>query len=438
MKVLIIAYDFYPENKPNAYRWFNVAMKWQKEGAEVFVITASKSQYLPFEEMDGLKIYRSTEYFVGNFKYKYRDNVKGEHKVFNNDTKSRIKLFFKKIVRKIYDFTWSKLYWPDYSFLWYFSSVPLASKIIKEQEIEKLITVSWTFTSHLIGYRLKKKFNSMFWLADTIDIFCFNGKINNLFLYNRINRRIERRIFLNSDYNTVLTHKIKQQYIKIFPDVIDKIGVIHNVFMPNSFDYESEACVDSKTIKMLFLGTLTEEVRSPKRMLSVFDKLITKYPDYNFVLNFYGEFTDTIDSFNEYAHLLDKSVFLHGFISRDEVNLAIKNTDVLLNVGNKNEFQEPSKLIEYMYSCKKILNFCSITEDTSLELLEKYQLKHNILSNEDCNDNLLTRIFSFLTSSEKLDKELLKRILKNYLLDEVADNYMNIIKKDLDKRDVKK
>ncbi len=65
MKILIISYDFYPENKPNAYRWYNVANKWQNEGSEVFVITANKNQYLPFEEVDGIKIYRSTEYFVG-------------------------------------------------------------------------------------------------------------------------------------------------------------------------------------------------------------------------------------------------------------------------------------------------------------------------------------------------------------------------------------
>jgi hypothetical protein len=160
-----------------------VANKWQNEGSEVFVITANKNQYLPFEEVDGIKIYRSTEYFVGNMKYKYRENVKGGSKINEQDTRLSFKAFFKTGLKKTYEFTWSKLYWPDYSFLWYFSAVPLASKIIEEQKIDKLITVSWTFTSHLIGNKLKKKYASLFWLADTIDIFSFNGKINNLFLY---------------------------------------------------------------------------------------------------------------------------------------------------------------------------------------------------------------------------------------------------------------
>lgn len=282
----------------------------------------------------------------------------------------------------------------------------------------------------MIGNKLKKKYASLFWLADTIDIFSFNGKINNLFLYQKLNRYIENKIFLNADYNTVLTEKIKQQYVELFPEIGNKIAVNHNIYLPNTFNYEKLDNQNTRIIKVLFLGTLTEEVRSPKRMLSIFDRLIEKHPDCNFVLDFYGEFTDTISSFNEYPELLNKSIFLYGFISRDEVNLAIKNADVLLNVGNKNEFQEPSKLIEYMYSRKKIINFCSIEADTSLELLEKYPLKFNVLCDDKCDDNLLTNIFSFFNSSATIDKESMDIILKDFFLDEVADRYMNIIKKD--------
>ncbi|HSD07324.1 hypothetical protein [Flavobacterium sp.] len=428
MKILIISYDFYPENKPNAYRWFNVAKRWKDAGMEVFVISANKNQFLSYEEIDGIKIYRSTEYFVGNIKYKHRENIKGENHFSKHNNSLGLEMLFKRGIKKVYDFTWSKFYWPDYSFLWYFSAVPLASKIIEEHKIDKLITVSWTFTSHIIGNKLKKRYPFLYWLADTIDIFSFNGKINNLFLYNKRNRSIEEKVFRNADCNTVLTEKIKQKYVDFFPEIQHKIAVNHNVYMPNSFDYEKENKQDSKTIKLLFLGTLTEEARSPKRMLAVFDRLIKKYSEYNFILDFYGEFTDTIDSFKEYQHLLDKSVFLNGFISRDEVNLAIKNSDVLLNVGNKNEFQEPSKLIEYMYSGKKILNFCSIEADTSLELVEKYPLKFNVYSDDKYDENLLTNIFDFLNSSEEIDKESLKIILKDYLLDEVADRYLRIIK----------
>ncbi|MEO7975784.1 hypothetical protein [Flavobacterium sp.] len=431
MKVLIISYDFYPENKPNAYRWFNVAKIWKEQGVEVFVISANKNQFLPYEEIDGIKIYRSTEYFVGNIKYKYRENVQEESQISKHNSSIDIKKFLKKGIKKIYDFTWSKFYWPDYSFLWYFSTIPLASKIIEEHKIDKLITVSWTFTSHMIGNKIKKKYPSLFWLADTIDVFSFNGKINNLFFYEKQNRNIEKEIFLNADYNTVLTEKIRQKYVELFPDIKGKIAVNHNVYLPNSFDFGKEPDLDSKTVRFLFLGTLIEDARSPKRMLAIFDMLIKKYTEYNFILDFYGEFSDTMGSFKEYPHLLGKSIFLNGFINREEVNLAIKNSDILVNVGNKNEFQEPSKLIEYMYSGKKIINFCSIEADTSLELIEKYPLKLNVLSEDKCDENLLINIFNFLNSSITIDKELLKTIVKDYLIDEVADRYFNIIKKDI-------
>lgn len=428
MKILILSYDFYPEGKPNTYRWFNIAKRWVKEGNEVYVITADKNQYEAFEEVEGVKIYRTTEYFIGNLKYQYRDRVNNNIVLKPEASGKGMNALLKGFVRRVYDITWTNLYWPDHSFLWTFSAFPLASKIIEEHNIDKLVTASWTFSAHRIGDKLKKKFPNLYWLADTIDPFSFNAKVNNSFLYGRLNRVYEHNIFKQADFNSVLTQRIKNKYISLFPALKHKIGVNNNIFIPLEFDYTKTIALNTKT-RLLFLGTLNKVVRSPENTLILFNNLIKRYPNINIQLDFYGDFTDTIADFQKYPELLNKYIFLHGFINKNEVNNVIKNADILLNIGNNNEYQEPSKLIEYMYSGKRILNICSISEDTSAELLKMYPLSKSISPNELGNEMVLENLISFFDKKTTIDKDSLQLILKDYLLEAIADKYLKFLSK---------
>lgn len=427
MKILILSYDFYPEGKPNTYRWFNIAKSWVNKGAEVYVVTADKNQYSAYEEIDGVKIYRTTEYFIGKLKYQYRESINNNSTVESKVYNKGFKIFLKGLIRKIYNVTWSNIYWPDHSFLWTFSAVPLASKIIEENNIDKLITASWTFSAHRIGDKLKKKFPNLYWLADTIDPFCFNARVNNLFLYNRLNVSYENKIFKRADFNSVLTEKIKKKYVSLFPALEHKIGVNNNIFIPVEFDYSKT--IEDEKIRLLFLGTLTKATRSPQNMLVLLDNLVEKYPHINIEIDFYGDFTDTKDEFAKYPKLLNNYIHLHNFITREEVNRVIKNADILLNIGNSNEYQEPSKLIEYMYSGKKVLNICTIENDTSAELLKQYPLSLSVYPCEINNDTTLEKLIIFFDGKEIVDRSKLKEILKNYLLETVADKYINFLSK---------
>jgi hypothetical protein len=429
LKILLIIYDFYPENKPNAYRWFNVVKYLQKRGYDIYVVTSSKNQFLPYENIDGIKIYRSTEYFIGSIKYKYRDKV-NDNSLYNNNYFYFVfflKNSLKNVLKRIYQFTWVKFYWPDYSFLWFFSALPLASKIIEEQKIEKLITVSWTFTAHLIGFKLKSKYNSLYWLADTIDVFSFNVKTNNTFIYSRLNRLMEKKIFFKADFNTVLTNKIKQYYIEEFPGIFNKILVNNNIFVPNDFDYCKPSHISDKTIRILFLGTLSEEARSPKRLLVLIDQIVKNNFNFKIIFDFYGDLSDSIYLFYKYPHLINNFIFIHGFVSREKILHLIKSADVLLNVGNNNEFQEPSKLIEYMYSGKRILNVCSAINDTSLELLNGYPLKFNVLFNDAIDSQYVDKVIEFLVEFEECDRNFINNLLNDYFLEEVSKKYMNLL-----------
>ncbi|MDB5288271.1 MAG: hypothetical protein JWR05_3220 [Mucilaginibacter sp.] len=425
-KVLLISYDFYPDLSPNTYRWFNILKKWSGQGVQVFVISANKNQFSSYEEIEGIKIYRTGEFALGNLKYNFNKNNHKPNELSTKEAGINVKLIARKLVRKLYDITWSKLYWPDYAFLWKYTALPVANKLIKEERIDKIITVSWMFTAHTIGFNLKNRNNNLFWMADTVDPFSFNSKINNSQLYRKLNEIIERKIFLNADLNSVLTEKIKEECILKFSGV-SKIIVNNNLFVPADFDYTKNTTNEKNGVRLVFLGTLSESTRPPKNLLILFNKLVNKYPETKFELNFFGDLTTSLPTFSSYEYLIGKSIFLNGRISKDKVNTEIKDADVLVNIGNNNKYQEPSKVIEYMYSGKKILNICTIKEDTSANLLAKYPLHLNVFPDDLNSDSTLQSVFDFLVKKENVEKELLKEILNNYLLDTVADKYYDYI-----------
>lgn len=422
-KVLLITYDFFPDGSANSHRWYNIIKKWKEKDVQVFVISANKNQYVGYEEVEGIKIYRTGEFFIGKLKYDKRDSgdkKRGEEEL---STQAYAKTSF---VRKLYNFTWAKLYWPDYAFLWRYTAYPLALKLIKDEEIDKIITVSWMFTAHLIGLKLKKKFKHIFWLSDTIDPFSLSNKINNIKLFGKWNDEVEKKVFMNSDVNSVLTERIRKEYINKFSLNHNKIIINKNIFLPGSFNFDKDPIVkDDGILKLVFLGTLSEETRSPKNLLILIDRIYNKYPELNAEFHFYGDFTNSLAVFREYSHLLDRIVFLNKKVTKNEVSLIMKRADVLINIGNSNPYQEPSKVIEYISSGKRILNVCAIEDDTSAELLKSYPLHINVFPKELVSNDKLDNVTNFLLGNATVDRKLIDELVKEYLVDNVADSYYN-------------
>lgn len=424
-KVLVITYDFYPDNSPNTYRWLNVLKEWKHRGVEVFILSGVKNQLPNYEEIDGIKIYRTGESFIGNLKYGYNENVSKSTSV-KSARSNLFKTLAVKIVKTIYNFTWSKLYWPDYAFLWRRSAVKQAEKIITSENIDKIISVSWPFTSHLIAADLKKMFPHLYWMADSIDPFCFNDMVNNASIYKSLNERTEKKIFFSADRLSVLTGNIKQKYCSMFKGLEEKMMINHNIFIPNDFDY-TKFDSNNNSLRCVFIGTLHEAVRSPKYLLTIFSRLILHESSRKLELHFYGDVTNSLVAFEPYAKLIDKSIFIHGKKDKSEINQILKQADVLINIGNNNEFQEPSKVIEYMYTGKKIINVCSIDNDSSNALLKLYPAKISVFPHDLDSNQILESIFEFVNTDQVIEKEYLDKILKPYYLDTVQNNYFNYL-----------
>lgn len=423
MKVLVITYDFYPDNTPNTYRWYNILKEWNKRGIEIFVISNRKNNFPIIESKDSIKIHRTTEFIFGKLKSKL--SHKEDYLPNNNRLVTKYLL---KAIKYLYKKSWSKIYWPDFALLWTFSTYRVAKKIIINEKIDKIITVSWPFSSHLIGYRLKKRFNNIEWLADTIDPFNFFDGVNNKFLYNKINTFAERKVFNLANHLTVTTDNIRNRYILLYPEVKDKLFVVKNLYVPQTNNVNPVIKPLKKSLKISFFGSLILNVRTPDMAIEFFKKIISNDNYKNSELHFFGELNELINNFNSVKNIINKNIFLHGLISKEKVKQEILDSDILINIGNKNDYQEPSKIFEYMYFKKPIINFTEIANDTSMHILKNYPKMFEVTLKTMNEKTLIVDFDNFVHKINiDFDNEKLSEILSPHLIDSIEKSYFNIL-----------
>ena len=421
-KVLVISYDYYPDNSPNTYRWHNILKIWASAGCEVFVVTFKKSGSPDYENCDGIHIHRTSRSLIEKLKSiimkreQHKNSIAKEGSIVKNS-----------VLKKVYNNTFKRLYFPDFAFLWRRFGEALAQKLILKHEINNVITVSWPFTDHVIGCRLRKKINFN-WIADTIDPFYLSNAVNNSFLYSSLNYKYEKKILKHADVVTVLTEKLQSKYKDLFPAITEKLVVNHNIFVPYYYKKVSFS-KKSNNLKLVFVGTLSPITRSPELLLKIFNELVYLFEDSsNLQLHLYGNLSSCSGYFAKYEHLIDRNLFLHSFVSRDKIAEILFEADVVINIGNKNLYQEPSKIVEYIFLKKKIINICSIYEDTSKEVLADYPLHINLFP-EDWNDHQkLVDTLNFMSNSMNIDDDLVNSIITKYLLTSVEKKYFNLLK----------
>ncbi|HZL09022.1 MAG TPA: hypothetical protein VFC65_03410 [Prolixibacteraceae bacterium] len=422
LKLLLVSFSFFPDDSPNTYRWKNIIDIWAAKGIEVFVVSAQKPGFRKFEIVNGIKIYRTGRSLFQRVKTKL-GSISNENLVIRENDKSLNK---ESLFRKTYNFLWKRFCWPDWAFLSYYPTLKLSREIIKRENITNLITVSWPFTDHLVGYKLKKE-NNLFWLAEIIDPFSFNNEINNQKIYSKLNFSVERKVLNKADLVCVMTARIQSKYVSLFPEINEKINVIHNLYVPvKDVFLDNNKKKESKAIKFVFMGTLSPGVRTPENLLKIFEKLLNFKSSINLELHLYGKINSSIKSFNEYADLINKSIFLHGSVPKNQVHYILKEADILVNIGNSNPYQEPSKIIEYVYLGKPVINICSINNDSSKELLDQYPLNFNIYKSDIENDNMIEKLIEFVTKNLSVERSHIDKIISPYLLEKVEKKYYNL------------
>lgn len=148
---------------------------------------------------------------------------------------------------------------------------------------------------------------------------------------------------------------------------------------PNA-KHNSEVAVEDNSLA--FCGNFDNRIRKTGYLVNVLEKLLKKQS--NIKVHFYGN----ADGFSDIQRLHSQfasQVFLHGYIPSELIDVVQEKAQYLINVGNSNNVQIPSKIYRYMAMCKPIICFTEREDDLALEVMKNYPLLIKVVKNSTDN-----------------------------------------------------
>lgn len=132
------------------------------------------------------------------------------------------------------------------------------------------------------------------------------------------------------------------------------------------------------TIVATYTGVFDKYIRNPEYFLKIMNNALEES---NSVLKLYsyGNCQNIIDKF---ANESNGRIINFGYVPKYEADIAILNSDVLISVGNIDNKQVPSKIIEYISALKPIIHFYSNDNDVNIQILKDYPLSICIKQDE--------------------------------------------------------
>ncbi len=346
MRILLISYYFPPCGGAAVQRW----LKWLPElvgaGFEVTVLTTEGGDH-PVQDVSLLKeippkvrVLRSGTPSLSKF-WKLLFGKKSELPHGSLDLEAGASPLKKALV-------WARLNLviPDARKIWNPSALRHATRFLRENPVDLVITTGPPHSTHLVGLKLKQRHNVR-WVADWRDPWSniYYLKLNppSKFSLNQ-QRRLEQKVAKSADLNIAVSNHLASQ----LPAKNTK--VIYSGFQPFPV---SEAEEKSSRYRIKYVGNLTEGQRFEEAVRLIQNALSGK----DFELRFVG----TALSQNQRKFLADNLPGHHsisGFLPHQQALAEIANSELLLLLINYYDgFQGmlTSKLFEYIGSGNRIL-----------------------------------------------------------------------------------
>ena len=385
-KVLILTYYWPPAGGPGVQRWLKFVKNLPALGWEPHVLTVRNGTYSATDE-------QLTAEVPGNvhvYKTKSRDPfrlytlLKGKKDrsvpvaLINIDRK-------RSAVDRIAMYIRSNFFIPDARKGWIPFAVKEALRIIREEQIDLLVSTGPPHSTHLAGLRIKKECG-ITWLADLRDPWTsvyYNDMLPRTARTRRIDKGYEDRVLMHADAVTVVSRGMKEE----FADRNPHVEVVMNGFDPDDMP---PAVQDIPADK--FRLTYTGNFKPNQHVPVLWDALIELLEEdtafaTDFILHFVGNVDDRVaEYFN--VHGMRHHLQLTGYVPHSLATAALTDSALLLFVvpsSRNNKLIITGKLFEYLASGRPILSVgptggdaAAVLGDTGRDGMIDYNDKENM------------------------------------------------------------
>lgn len=371
--IVIFMYNFPPIGAGRGIAWDQFSKKLAEKNT-VNLITIEASENDPIYNKSKLinlgsnyNIYRTDPGWL--YKRMYPDN--SNETLSSTSGRYQSGNYFKVLLKKIYKTVIRFFIFPDRMIFWNKSAEVKFHEINGKNKVDLIITVGFPFSTHLLGYKIKKRFGTK-WLMDYGDPWSFNPSSETVpFLRRWIDRIVESKIIKSSDQITVTTNTTKDAFQRLFhglPDVsVVKQGVDYKMFRNTELLAKSS---DSNTLQLFYSGIFYKDIRNPEAFFTAISRIqrLAKNVDIIIAGNMENYILEMINTtyFPEFINIK-----LIGNISFEEVVNYQRNSDGLLFFGNKGALQVPGKIYEYLVSGTPIFSV-AYQYDAISEMINNY------------------------------------------------------------------
>ncbi len=249
---------------------------------------------------------------------------------------------------------------PDKYIGWYRNAVRVGTRLIREKNIEIILTTAPPHSMFLIARRLKKRTGARL-VLDYRDPWSLSrwDSANGFSLMKKLEQYLEKKVIQEADRILFVTPKLRDEYANFYSDQpADKFLLLSNGYDPDDFPrtIQSEPKKDG-IIRMVHLGTLYKK-RNPLNLFLAIKNLKDsgQLGSFKLIIEFYGFIANELNILKEKIVELgiDDLVSFKGSISFEESIQTMFQADILLLIQPGTDLQIPAKLYEYMYTRKPI------------------------------------------------------------------------------------
>lgn len=428
LKILIVTAWYYPLIHPRAHRWTALAEYWAGEGHDVHIVCSRRREYPQEALHGGVQVHRVGFSALMEVIYYYFGSKNARGRV---GAPVSFPGRLTRLANWLYNSIWKKIYFPDDACIWYLPAKNRVLQLLEKERFDALITVSLPFTGQMIGLEVKRRYPQLFWLADIGDPFSIQGQsLNNRFFYGNKSRRLERQVLESANAVTVTTEFTLRAYYQCFGKMaVAAMHAIPPLLHPAPGDQPSRDTPKSPShLQIGYFGALYAPTRTPDAFLDLLRRMFERNPELRerVEVHFYGEiFPEFFAKMNA-----EPALRLHGLCSREEVRDAMQTMDILLNIGNKSDFQLPSKAVEYMATGLPVVHLSYTEDDPFIAFFDRYplllrlQVKDNKVGEEGLEQWLA------LLEGEKKMMEMPDRtgLMEPYLIETIAGRYLDLLR----------
>ncbi|MDO5037412.1 MAG: glycosyltransferase [Tissierellia bacterium] len=265
---------------------------------------------------------------------------------------------------------------PDSEIFWAKKNEEAIKKIVEDFKPEVIYTTSYPYSAHLLGYRLKKAFPHIFWIADYRDEWTNNPfHLDSAWRRQKLKKEKALELKINGavDYFITNTPLMLKNFIQDTPSLAEKSVVIPNGYDEDDFQGIDQTMDQSPKFILTHTGSLygRRNLEEILEAISYLDREGILSKDH-FELRIVGNVYERVLEDYRQKYQLEDQLVGYGYLAhRDSIRMLFRSQALLLLIGKgkgSGNFYT-GKVFEYLRAHRPILAI--VPEGVAKDLIQE-------------------------------------------------------------------